>query len=427
MMKKLTAVFSALAMIAALIPVAFAAPADYIGSYYTPNTDGTGYAAMDILTCTDTSITVRFKRIKNDMESYTYTFDEGTVFGDTAVIPFHAVTTANGAAFDGKMTLTFGGLIKVQLISNLGSEMYTGSLPRVSSSYFSEDSSAPQTSPEEIAPAVTAPANGDITVSVNGSELWFEEGQKPYIDSATDRTFIPLRALLTAMGVNVYWDEYRKNTILNEQLITCTKNNTILQFARTFNQTGYNAWSLKEWVDEFTSSDNYVSLDISQLQPVIGGDKSFVPLRVLSEAFNADVSWDENTRSVSVVCGTDNSYWYDTETIGKIEDFTNADAKAYITDEYTSVVPDSTPYFAPSSKFYLFDAIDTFGTVTLRIYYGGYIDALPKAAEAQPMTEADAETATEAEESEITNETDEAATVGADAKTEETETADGEE
>ncbi|MGN0162613.1 MAG: hypothetical protein ACI4EA_03385, partial [Candidatus Ornithomonoglobus sp.] len=75
-------------------------------------------------------------------------------------------------------------------------------------------------------------------------------------------------------------------------------------------------------------------------------------------------------------------------------DFTNSDAKSYITDEYTSVVPDSTPYFAPASKFYLFDAIDTYGPVTLRIYYRGYIDVIPKtAAEAQPAVQAAAEEA----------------------------------
>ncbi|MGN0162900.1 MAG: copper amine oxidase N-terminal domain-containing protein, partial [Candidatus Ornithomonoglobus sp.] len=319
MKKKITALFAALAIIVTLIPAVFAAPADYVGSYYTNNTDGTGYAAMDILSCTDTSITVRFKRIKNDVESYTYTFEEGTVNGSTATIPFHAVTTATGSAFDGTMTLTFGGLIKVHLVSSLGTEMYMGSMPKVATSYFTDSPSA--VSP--AAPAATARPAADVTIRVNNEALSFEANQKPYIDESTDRTFIPLRALLTAMGVNVYWDEYQKNELLKEQLITCTKNNTILQFARTFNETGYNSWSLKKWVDDFTSSDNYTSLDITDLQPVIGGDKSFVPLRIISEAFGADVSWDGNTSTVSIICNTDNSYWYDTDTIGKIEDFTN--------------------------------------------------------------------------------------------------------
>ncbi|MGN0181357.1 MAG: hypothetical protein ACI4DP_02930, partial [Candidatus Ornithomonoglobus sp.] len=129
MKRKITALFAAFTIIVTLIPAVFAAPADYIGSYYTNNIDGTGYAAMDILTCTDTSITVRFKRIKNDVESYTYTFDEGTVNGNIATVPFHAVTTATGATFNGTMTLTLGGLVKVQLISALGTEMYTGNMP----------------------------------------------------------------------------------------------------------------------------------------------------------------------------------------------------------------------------------------------------------------------------------------------------------
>ncbi|MGN1116836.1 MAG: copper amine oxidase N-terminal domain-containing protein [Candidatus Ornithomonoglobus sp.] len=390
MKKKIISLFAALAIILTLIPAAFAAPADYIGSYYTNNIDGTGYAAMDILSCTDSSITVRFKRIKNDVESYTYTFDTGTVSGSTAVIPFHAVTTATGSTFDGTMTLTFGGLVKVQLISSLGTEMYTGSLPKVDRSYFTDDTQSPTT---PAAPAATPKPAANVQIKINGDTLSFEAGQKPYIDDSTNRTFIPLRALLTSMGVNVYWDEYQKNDILNEQLITCIKNNTILQFARTFNTTGYNAWSLKKWVDEFTSSDNYTSLDITELQPVIGGDKSFVPLRIISEAFGADVSWDSDTSIVSIICDTNNAYWYDTDTIGKIEDFTSGNAKSYITDEYTSIVPDSTPYFAPSSKFYLFDAIDTYGAVSLRIYYGGYIDVLAAANEAQLTAETEDGTA----------------------------------
>ena len=390
MKRKITALFAAFAMIAALIPAAFAVPADYVGSYYTNNTDGTGYAAMDILTCTDTSITVRFKRIKNDIEAYKYTFDQGVVNGNTAVIPFHAKTVSTGAAFNGTMTLTLGGLVKVQLISSLGTEMYTGTMPKVASSYFT-DNPAPSATP---APAATAQPAVNVVVKVNGTTLSFEENQRPYVDDKTNRTFIPLRALLTAMGVNVYWDEYQKNDILKEQLITCTKNNTILQFARTFNATGYNSWSLRKWVDEFTSSGNFSSLDITDLQPVIGGDKSFVPLRVISEAFGGEVAWDGGANTVSIICDTSNSYWYDNDTIGKMEDFTNDNAKSYITDEFTSIVPDSTPYFAPSSKFYLFNAIDSYGAVTLRIFYGGYIDVIPNAEnntqsapEAAPATE----------------------------------------
>lgn len=401
MKKKITALFAALAVIVTLIPAVFAAPADYIGSYYTNNTDGTGYAAMDILSCTDSTITVRFKRIKNDVESYTYTFDEGTVNGTTAVVPFHAVTTATGSTFNGTMTLTFGGLIKVQLVSSLGTEMYTGSLPKVDRSYFTDDTAT-------AAPAVPAASSSpaaDVRINVNGEALYFKADQKPYIDSSTDRTFIPLRALLTSMGVNVYWDQYQKNDILKEQLITCIKNNTILQFARTFNETGYNSWSLRKWVDNYTSSDNYTSLDITDIQPVIGGDRSFVPLRIISEAFGADVSWDGDTSTVTITCDTNNSHWYDTETIGKIEDFTNNDAKSYITDDYTSVVPDFTPYFAPESKFYLFDAIDTYGAVSLRIYYGGYIDVLPGALdEAHLTTEAAAAPDEAATEEPITEE-----------------------
>ena len=215
----------------------------------------------------------------------------------------------------------------------------------------------------------------DLSIVLNGTKLDFSDTAKPTI--IDNFTYVPLRSVFSGMGINVYWDEYQKNDLLREQFITCSKNNVIIQFSRTFNESGYNVWTLKKWTELMTSETGYESLDITTLQPVIINDRSYVPLRIISEALGAAVEWIDETRTVTIDCDTYNAYWYPTETIGAMEDFSSADARAYIPDDYSEVVPLATPYFAPSSKFYLFDAVDMYGKVQLRIFYGGYIDVLP--------------------------------------------------
>ncbi len=389
MKKKLAALFAMITMLASILPSVFAAPSDYVGAYYTGNTDGTGGASMDILTCTDSTITIRFMRIKNDVETYKYIFSEGTVNGDTAVIPCHMINTVSGSEFDGKAVLTLGNMVKVQITSSLGAEIYTGTLPKVTESHFTDNTGTqptppPVTSPEPSDTEITESA----TVVLNGTVLEFEEDAQPYI--IDNFTYVPLRSVFSSMGINVYWDEYQKNNYLNEQLITCTKNDIIIQFARTFNSSGYNVWSLRKWVNSDTSKNDAVSIDIAALQPEIIGERSYVPLRVISEAFGATVDWINDTNTVNISCDTANSYWYPGETIGAMEDFTLDNARSYIPSDYSSTVPISTPYFAPESKFYLFDSIDAYGPVKVKIYYGGYIvvNAVEKPAETENPTQA---------------------------------------
>ncbi|MCH5211629.1 MAG: copper amine oxidase N-terminal domain-containing protein [Oscillospiraceae bacterium] len=379
MKKKIVSVIAVITMLITLIPSAFADNSIYIGSYYTGNTDGTGYAAMDIITCTDSSITIRFKRIKDDVEKYTYTFDEGTVSGDTAVLGCHIVNNDTGSSFDGTAVLTLNGNVKVQITSSLGGEMYTGNLPKVANSSFDNIPTIPQPTQEEPVQTV------DVKVYLNETPVSFEDGVKPVI--MNDHTYVPLRSVFSGMGINVFWDEYQKNSILKEQLITCTKNDTIIQFARTFNDNGYNVWSLKKWVNSNTMDSNYTSIDIADLQPTIINSRSYVPLRVISEAFGAVVEWEDTTKTVYINCDTNNTFWYNQEQVGRFEDFLLQNAHDAITQDYSAVVPESeTPYFRPDTKFYVFKGTDQWGNVKLVIAYdinaGGVIDSVvPDAAE----------------------------------------------
>ena len=379
-MKKLVSLLTTIVLMTALIPSVLADKSGYVGSYYSVNSDAPGYAAMDIEACSDTAITLRFKREKNGTEPFTFVFGEGVVSGDKAVVPYTATVTSNGSTFDGAMILEFvNGMVKVQLTSSRYTEMYTGILPKVNRSYFS-DSTVPTAAPAQnpapaAAPATTDNTSYDVSVSLNGAKLKFDESARPLIRN--NFTYVPLRSVFSSMGINVYWDDYQKNEQLREQLITCTKNETIIQFARTSNETGANVWTLRKWDGSYTSFDNYSTIDITMFQPIIINNRSYVPLRVISESLGADVSWDDAARTVIINCDTNNAYWYNTETIGKMEDYSLSQALGYITADFTSVSAASTPYFNPQSKFYQFSAKDSFGDVTLRVYYGGYIDVIP--------------------------------------------------
>ena len=179
------------------------------------------------------------------------------------------------------------------------------------------------------------------------------------------------------MGINVYWDQFKKNELLNAQSITCTKNDTIIQFMRTFNDSGNNVWTLTKWVGQNTDSVDFKRINITELQPVIIENRSYIPLRVVSEAFDATVGWLTEERRVEITCDTSNSFKYDDELIGKIEDYSLDIAKSYVTDDFTSVSADTTPYFSPQAKFYKFGAKDKWGNVVLNVIYGNYIDVFP--------------------------------------------------
>ncbi|GEM_PF-3885233 len=395
-MKKLVSMLTTIILIAALVPSVLADKSGYVGSYYSVNSDAPGYAAMDIEACSDTAITLRFKREKNGTEPFTFVFQEGVVSGDKAVVPYTATVTSNGSTFDGAMILEFvNGMVKVQLTSSRYTEMYTGILPKVNRSYFSDSTvptAAPAQNPAPAAAPVTADNTSyDVSVSLNGAKLKFDESARPLIRN--NFTYVPLRSVFSSMGINVYWDDYQKNEQLREQLITCTKNETIIQFARTSNETGANVWTLRKWDGSYTSFDNYSTVDITMLQPIIINNRSYVPLRVISESLGADVSWDDAARTVVINCDTNNAYWYNTETIGKMEDYSLSQALGYITADFTSVSAVSTPYFNPQSKFYQFSAKDSFGDVTLRVYYGGYIDVIPASGAASTPSHQETSTA----------------------------------
>lgn len=117
----------------------------------------------------------------------------------------------------------------------------------------------------------TSYANG-VTVFVNGEELKTDQ-PATIIDG---RTLVPLRAIFEALGADVEWDNVTKSVEARKRL------------KKVSLQIGSKAIYINQIRKE---------LDVSAM---LINDRTMVPARAVSEALDAKVSWDGNTRSVYI-------------------------------------------------------------------------------------------------------------------------------
>lgn len=122
-----------------------------------------------------------------------------------------------------------------------------------------------------------AMAKDNITVELDGKEIIFDV--QPQI--INDRTMVPLRAIFEALGATVEWDQAT-------QTVTSIKDDTIIKL--TINN------------HNMLVSGNSVTLDTPAC---IIEERTLVPVRAISEAFNLNVEWDGNTRTVIITSRND--------------------------------------------------------------------------------------------------------------------------
>ena len=377
MNKKIAALFTSLAMFAAAVPCAFAdtfVNEAFVGTYLSAGATEQNYGMLNIYECDNDSLKLDFKFVKNGNQQLIYSFSEGVMNNTKGTVRF-TVSYADGTfVSNGTMDITLEDwCVKISCDSDQGQHLFDGTMkPQFNLDPYSAPTgqqSSTNTTQNNII------MNPGISVILNSQTVSFPNGVNPIM--VNDSTYVPLRYLFDSLGINVYWDQYKKNDILNAQMITCTKNDTIIQFMRTYNDTGTNVWTLTKWVGENTDSKNFTRINITDLQPVIIDQYSYIPLRVVSESFGADVGWHGDTRVVEINGDVSNTYKYDRDLIGKIEDYSLDIATSYITDDYTNVTADTTPYFSPQAKFYKYSSRDQWNNVTLNVIYGGYIDVFP--------------------------------------------------
>ncbi|MGI5879510.1 MAG: copper amine oxidase N-terminal domain-containing protein [Syntrophomonadaceae bacterium] len=124
--------------------------------------------------------------------------------------------------------------------------------------------------PNFINPAQAAP---DVKVTVNGQYVTFD--QKPFIDK-NNRTMVPVRAPMEAIGCTVDWDADKRQAII-------TKGETKAVF--TINSKTYTVNGQNKTMDT---------------QAVIVNSRTAFPIRFAAEAMGATVGWDGNTYTVII-------------------------------------------------------------------------------------------------------------------------------
>lgn len=137
--------------------------------------------------------------------------------------------------------------------------------------------------------AVPAAASDQITVTVNGTVIHFD--QNPIIEN--DRTLVPVRFIFEALGATVDWEG-------SSETVTAYKDNSwvALQIGSyRMIQDGKTIW-----------------LDAA---PRLLNNRTLVPLRAVSEAFGAMVDWIGETQTVVIT--TDQSTPEATPGIGQHE------------------------------------------------------------------------------------------------------------
>ena len=120
-------------------------------------------------------------------------------------------------------------------------------------------------------------ADDDITVTVNGSAVDFSayDGVLPYIEN--ERTLIPVRAVAESLGLSVQWDE-------EARMVFIIGSGTHI--------------GLTIDSDKATVNGNEITLDVPAR---IKDERTFVPLRFVSESIGAEVDWDDAARTVIIV------------------------------------------------------------------------------------------------------------------------------
>ena len=131
-------------------------------------------------------------------------------------------------------------------------------------------------------PAAAAGSN-EIPVYLDGQRLVFD--QPPV--AINNRTLVPLRAIFEGLGATVDWNG-------EKQTILATRGNTAIML-----QLGVP--SMAKQVGN--GAIQYIELDVA---PMAMNNRTLVPVRAISEAFECQVTWDAATNRVDISTSGDN-------------------------------------------------------------------------------------------------------------------------
>ena len=117
--------------------------------------------------------------------------------------------------------------------------------------------------------------NSDITVLYNGTRVSFHSyGQNPKL--LNSRTLVPLRSIFETIGAEVEWDNATSTAIVKRNGIEV---------------------KIQIGANEIYKNGKAVSVDVPAM---ILNDRTMIPVRVIAEAFGANVEWNGNGNTVLI-------------------------------------------------------------------------------------------------------------------------------
>ncbi len=128
---------------------------------------------------------------------------------------------------------------------------------------------------------VSISAQGKVTVKLNDIENSFTDA-KPYLDVGVGRVLVPVRFVAESLDAHVDWDEV--NRVVK-----------ISKFSENI--------ELKLGEKSFMLNGIEKPMDVAAF---IKDERTFVPLRFISESLGVEVEWDQNTQTVLLYDKTEN-------------------------------------------------------------------------------------------------------------------------
>ena len=196
-----------------------------------------------------------------------------------SISPSGTITVNNG---DSKtFTITPDSGYKIFFVKVNG--ISKGSISSYTFTNITSDNTISATFEKEITQTIIVLKIGNTTFTVNGVSNTLDS--PPVIKN--DRTLLPIRAIIEALGGSVDWND-------TEKMVAVTLKDTTLRLWINKPQAQVAAPLLiLKWIDE----SNH------KVVPEIINGRTMLPLRFVTENLGCDVQWDGTTRTITITYG----------------------------------------------------------------------------------------------------------------------------
>jgi len=107
-------------------------------------------------------------------------------------------------------------------------------------------------------------------------------GTKPFIKPAWNRTLVPIRAIVEALGGMVGWEPKTRMVWI------------------IFNTTEINMW-IGNPQAKVNETPVWIDPSNHKVCPVIENSRTFIPIRFVAESMGCKVLWDDATKTVTII------------------------------------------------------------------------------------------------------------------------------